>query len=265
MHTPRISVIIPAYNAAAYIAEAIDSALGQTCKPFEVIIVDDGSTDGTRELLVRYGALPGVRVILAEHQGVSAARNQALRASTGEYVALLDADDRWRPEKLTEQLALFSANPAAVLVCSDMELFGDKKGLYSTFANCTFHRGAVLNALIRENFVPTSSVMIRRSALFDAGLFTTDARITVGEDYHLWLRIASHGEFDFSAKPLVDYRVHVGQSSRNRVKNYASLCRMFRSLLKDPTFVIAGPQRLMVYCRMLTAYGKYFIHRFFLS
>ncbi len=265
MSTPRISVIIPVYNAAHYVAEAIDSTLAQTVKPFEVIVVDDGSTDGTRELLAHYAGMPSVRVILAAHEGVSAARNQALRVSTGDHIAFLDADDHWKPEKLAEQLAIFEEDPSALLVYSDMELFGDLTGPYSTFCGCTFRRGEVLSALIRENFVPTSSVMVRREALFHAGLFTTDADITVGEDYHLWLRIASHGTFAYSSKLLVEYRKHPLQSSRNLTKNYASLGRMFRSLLKDPTFVATGEQRRAVYRRMLTAYGKYLLHRFLLS
>jgi glycosyltransferase involved in cell wall biosynthesis len=262
MNTPRISVIIPAYNAAPYLAEAVDSVLAQTLQPSEILIVNDGSTDATAEVLARYNGNPLIRILHLEHQGVSAARNQAIRASTGSHIAFLDADDRWHPEKLATQLPLFAADSSILLVYSEMQLFGEGQGRYSAFAGCTFRQGEVLRALIRENFVPTSSVVIRREALFHTGLFPADPRITIGEDYHLWLRIAAHGTFAFSSQPLVDYRIHRGQTSRNRAQNYASLLRMFAALLADPTFTVPFPVRLAACCRLLATGIKYLLYRF---
>jgi glycosyltransferase involved in cell wall biosynthesis len=103
MHPPRVSIVIPTYNRAWTLAEAIDSVLGQTFASFEIIVVDDGSTDGTARLLQRYGS--AVRVLRQINQGVSAARNAGIRSARGELIALLDSDDLWRPEKLARQVA----------------------------------------------------------------------------------------------------------------------------------------------------------------
>ena len=100
---PTVSVVIPAYNSASYLAEAVESALGQTFKDLEILVVDDGSTDETQELMRRYG--PPVRCLSQENTGVATARNRGIDESRGRYVAFLDADDVWQPDKLEKQLA----------------------------------------------------------------------------------------------------------------------------------------------------------------
>ncbi len=114
---PIISVVIPTYNRAAFICRAVDSALGQTYAPLEVVVVDDGSKDDTREVLRKYG--DRIRYVAKENGGVSSARNVGVREATGEYIAFLDSDDTWVPEKLAVQMDIFRAHPDYGMVLSE--------------------------------------------------------------------------------------------------------------------------------------------------
>ena len=110
---PRVSVLIPTYNCARFLSQAIDSVLAQTFQDFEILVVDDGSTDDTAQVVARY---PRVRYIRREHCGVSASRNAAVAAATGEIVVFLDADDFWLPEKLEKQVTYLDENPNCMLI-----------------------------------------------------------------------------------------------------------------------------------------------------
>lgn len=210
---PRVSVIIPMYNCQKFIAETMESVLSQTYKDFEIIAVDDGSTDNTRQIVQSYGSK--VRYIYQRNQGVSAARNNAIRESQGEYIALLDHDDLWLPDKLEKQIPLLDSNPNLGLVYSDnyiVDLAGNILG--RSFAESKPYQGNVLPQLFMENFIPCLTAVIRKEAFDEAGLFSSE--FSIAEEYDLFLRIAEKYEVDFINLPLANFRVHETNVSKNR-------------------------------------------------
>jgi glycosyltransferase involved in cell wall biosynthesis len=170
---------------ARYLGDALDSVLAQTRQPAEVIVVDDGSTDDTPAIVERYSAR--VRYIRQANAGVSAARNAGIRASSHDYIALLDADDLWAPEKLAAQIPLLENDPSIGLVCSDFAIqHADGRRTASYFATHPWDNdGDVFEGVFSGWSIPPATVVFRRAA---AGEF--DESLVVGEDLHLFLRIA---------------------------------------------------------------------------
>jgi glycosyltransferase involved in cell wall biosynthesis len=207
---PRVTIVIPAWNAAPTLPETLDSVFRQTFTDYEVVVVDDGSTDGTADLLGRYG--DRVRVLTKPNEGrPSTTRNLGVRAARGELIAFLDADDRWQPEKLARQVALFDRNPALGLVYSAVTVI-DGEGQPLRVARCpAAGRGRAYAILSTRNFIVGSSAMARRTAIESAGYY--DESLTSAENWDLWIRIARDWEIDFVPEPLTDYRVHPGNRS----------------------------------------------------
>jgi glycosyltransferase involved in cell wall biosynthesis len=173
----NVSVIIPAYNAARFVSNAIESALGQTVAPLEVIVVDDGSRDDTADVVSRFPA--PVRLVRQANGGPAAARNHGAREAKGEWLALLDADDTWLPHKLERQMTLARDPKVAVI--------------YAMPAGHNQTRPATFEELWRRNCIDNSSALIRRSAFLELGGFDEDRAIIGVEDYNLWLRLAASG------------------------------------------------------------------------
>ena len=205
---PRVSVIIPAHNAERDIADAVRSVLDQTCPDFEIIVVDDGSSDGTLAALQPFGSR--VRAHSQQNAGVSAARNAGALLATGEWLAFLDADDLWMPAKLQHQLAL--ATPMSFTDRLNIGARGDLPVLQSE--STPMRGGDIFVALMREsNFITTSSVMIRKDVFDALGGFSPELR--TAEDWDLWLRVAARHEIGFVPEPLVQYRLQPGSLSRS--------------------------------------------------
>lgn len=208
-----VSVIIPVYNGAAFIARAVDSALGQSHRPSEVIVVNDGSTDATLDVLAGYR--DRIRLISIANGGVSNARNVGMQASTGELIAFLDADDSWHPNKLQMQVAALHAYPRAALCCCDYMVLNKHLGHvvnhFSTFKKgLTFDRPfdqGLVATLIQCNFVGTAStVMVRRALVDQVGRFNVAYR--QAEDYDFWLRCALRGAFVVLSARLMEKHSH---------------------------------------------------------
>jgi glycosyltransferase involved in cell wall biosynthesis len=181
-----VSVIVPTYNRRDLVLRAAASVLEQTYRDFEVIVVDDGSSDGTAGALESLGE--GVRVVRhARNRGVSAARNTGILESSSPLVAFLDSDDRWLPKKLEVQVRFFSLNPGAV-ACQTREIWIRKGRRVNPARRHVKPSGDVFEASLKRCLVSPSAVMLRRSVLEEAGLFDED--LPVCEDYDLWLRIS---------------------------------------------------------------------------
>lgn len=203
----KVSIVIPAYNADRYIREAIDSALYQTYSDREVIVVDDGSTDETARILANYG--DKIRVIRQANQGTAAACNTAAIAAQGSWVAFLDADDVWFPEKLSKQLAMCAK---FVISHTDSVCFGaalPDEIRRSSFTN--LYEGSVLPQLLVSNFIIKSSVLMSRQAFISAGGFPKCHEAV--EDWPLWLKVCAKGDLGYVAEALVKYRVHPASKS----------------------------------------------------
>jgi glycosyltransferase involved in cell wall biosynthesis len=209
--SPAVSVIIPTYNRWPMLCEALQSVLAQTYKDFEVIIVDDGSTDQTAQRLARFGAT--VRLITQPHHGVSAARNSGARSAQGRYLAFLDSDDLWLPQKLAMQTAFMEARPQ-VAICQTEELWLR----CGTRVNPkTRHRkpsGDIFRRSLELCLVSPSAVMLSQALFQEAGGF--DEMLPVCEDYDLWLRITASHPVPLLPQALVIKRGgHADQLSRS--------------------------------------------------
>jgi len=187
---PTVSVIIPAYNVKPYIGAAIDSVLDQTYRDFEVFVVDDGSTDGTYEVVQGYGNR--VHLLRQPNRGVSAARNAGIQASRGRYVAFLDGDDTWEPDKLELQVRQLEADPELGLAYADYGAFEASRLLSHNVPKARGQprpSGNILRELFLDCIVSTPTVVIRREALDEVGLFNETFR--KAQDYDMWLRVAA--------------------------------------------------------------------------
>jgi len=208
-HIPTVSVVIPTYNRAEFLAQAIDSVLSQTCQDFEVIVVDDGSTDDTAQVVSAYG--DRVRYVPIPHSGLPAvARNAGLQVARGEYIAFLDSDDQWLPDKLTGQLEALDPLHNVSLVCSNALVWDGETDvpLRTGLPEGRGHSGHVLARLLEANFIITSTVVVRRSYLNQVGPFCESRQLRVGEDYDLWLRLAAVSQLLYIPEPLIIAREH---------------------------------------------------------
>jgi glycosyltransferase involved in cell wall biosynthesis len=241
MSKELVSVVVPTYNRAYCVARALDSALGQTHRNVEVILVDDGSTDNTTDLIrERYRNEPRLRYLTQRNQGVSTARNTGILAARGDYVGLLDSDDYWHPWKLEAQLAAFRRFPQAGMVWTDMEaihpdgqifdpkylrtmydayrIFGDDDlfsgqaplrelapGLGSLAENASVFVGDIFSPMIMGSLVHTSTVLLRRERIDQVGLFNPELKCA-GEDYDFHLRTCRLGEVAFINLSSIQYQ-----------------------------------------------------------
>lgn len=211
-----VSVVIPAHDAARTLADAVASAQAQQPPPREVIVVDDGSRDGTPAVAA---AFPGVHLIRQRNQGPAAARNRGVAVASGEWVAFLDADDVWRPERLARQLDVIRRYPDVQLVGSAVPswtLPGRRQGRFvERGLRVVGHRDLLFACLF-----PTTSVLARRSLLVDAGGF--DPAVDGAEDWDLWLRCAQRAQVAVVQEPLVDYRDRPDSYSKDLARTYHS-------------------------------------------
>ncbi|MEQ1654301.1 MAG: glycosyltransferase [Nitrospira sp.] len=234
---PRVSVVIPTFNCAAFLGRALGSALEQTYKDFEVIVVDDGSTDGTKEVVGRFEGQ--VAYYYQQNQGLSAARNVTLSKANGELFAYLDADDMWSPQKLEKQVAFLDAHPECGFVHSDVAVMDDDdRFLYRSFNRETGRevpQGACVKDLLRRCHVQILSVLERRECTANVGGF--DERLLVAQDYFRWIMIASYGwQVGYVEESLAMYRWRKGSllsNPRRLVEDEERICRI---LLGDQEF-----------------------------
>ena len=223
-HASAVSVVIPVYNGADLIAGAIESVYQQRALPGEVIVVDDGSTDATTEVLSQFLDWPRFRVSRKENGGEASARNHGIAQTRGEYVAFLDHDDRWQPEKLERQLATF--DPAWGMSFTAYERVSPACSEVLRFDRWDPDPKAVVNVLTNDNAIAPSTTLIRRRVLAAVEQFET-AR--VGTDWLMWLRIAAAGfPIGYLPEPLTLYSWHGDNASNvNRATYYETACWVF--------------------------------------
>ena len=230
---PEVSVIIPAYNSARFLAESIQSVLQQTFVDLELFVIDDGSTDDTRQVVAAFESDPRVRYVHQQNRGAATARNRGITHSSGKYVAFLDADDLWSPEKLQKQVAVLQENSeiAAVHTASYLvQLDGQNREV----SRCIQRRPTFLEPTLYEELLyrmviigSASSVMVRREVLNQVGPFDEQTRIS---DRDMWQRIAEHYGFHSIDEPLVSIRKHQTNMTSNRVMIAENQLRYFHKL-----------------------------------
>jgi glycosyltransferase involved in cell wall biosynthesis len=210
---PRVSVIVPAYNQAAYLTEALQSILAQSYQNHEILVVDDGSTDETPAIAQSFGCV--VQYIRQENQGLAGARNTGIRHARGKYVALLDSDDRWLPEFLQTMMTLVDEEPTATVYYGGwryMDIHGCD--LPQAPGQKVIPPAEMYAAMLKSNFLNCCTIVMHRSKVMEAGMFDPEFRRL--QDQELWVRLLRQGHtFIGSSATLVRYRVHGESLSTN--------------------------------------------------
>jgi|SRR5581483_10845132 len=248
---PTVSIVMPVLNGERFVGEAIRSILAQSYRNYELIVVDDGSTDNTRQLVMAFGGKLNLQYVRHESpRGIAPSMNDGIRHATGDLIAFLDHDDAWFPEFLMTQVTYLQEHPDVGMVHSDFQTI-DAQGavLEDSVAVCrgrTRPSGNVFRDLFMDSFIVGNSVLIRKECFASLGLFDESLR---WGDYHMWLRIARHYKVDYVGKVLTIYRQHVTQSTRSvsagradgdsvalmAIKKILELCPEIRTELGEKT------------------------------
>lgn len=230
---PLVSVVIPTHNRAGMLGEALNSVIAQTFREFEIIVVDDGSSDRTRDVAARYPDL--IRYIYHENRGRARTRNAGIQAAKGAYVSFLDDDDIWYPRKLELQTAILESRTDVDFVYASVYL--SRGGCRELVASEPPPPETLVERLIfgGPGVVPggASTVVVRRETLLGSGLF--DPAMEPLEDWELWARIASRGgRFAYIHEPLAEYRMHQTNTVHNRLLMQAALLTVLEKLFGAP-------------------------------
>lgn len=219
-----------AYQAEEFIADAVAAILGQTRPPDEVIVVDDGSTDGTADQLRRFS--DRIRVVWQPNRGCPAAFNRAFREARGDFVAMCGADDVWEPRKLEWQLEAIADHPEVDVLFGDMVVFGQRRGRYHRPpGEGVLDSARLREALYRENIIGAPSIVIRRALFQRLGPFIEDFG---ADDYEYWMRCLRAGaRFHFDPRPLVRYRRHEGNLTNRLCWTLECACEVRRWYARD--------------------------------
>lgn len=240
---PAVSVIVPAYNTAPFIADTLASVLAQTMADFEIVVVNDGSPD-TPELERELTPFRDrIRYIVQDNRGLSAARNTGIAAAAGRYIALLDSDDTWEPEYLQRQLEVLERDQLDI-VYANATTFGDPLRAGRRFMDVHPSTGDVtFESLVTQRCNVMVSVLARREALVDAGLF--DESLRSSEDFDMWLRVLLNGgRIGYQREPLVGSRLRKGSLSANGVSMCQHIVRVLDKVAADAR--VTAPQRALV-------------------
>jgi glycosyltransferase involved in cell wall biosynthesis len=227
-----ISIIIPTYNYGRFLRDAIDSVLAQTYRPMEIIVVDDGSTDDTPQILAEYGER--IRVIHQDNRGVGAARNTGIAAANGDYLAFLDSDDIMKPQLLEHEIARFIADPGLGLVHCAVELVDRDEKLLSLSRNGM--EGWVATELLRLDreviTAPGSSIMVPKRVAEEIGGY--DETLQPSEDWDFCYRLAIRYRIGYVREPLLKYRLHGGGIHLNVAQMEISMLRALERAFQNP-------------------------------
>jgi glycosyltransferase involved in cell wall biosynthesis len=247
--TPKVSVIIPVYNGEKYILSSIKSAINQSYKNIEVIVVDDGSTDSTAEIVKGIRKLSNrekIKYIYQDNKGAASARNHAIRKSEGQYIALLDHDDIWERDKIEMQVNYMKKNPDDCLVHTDAGFIDEKGNIIKEMKRPEgfYVKGKCFKELFQQNKIRTSTVLIKKKCVDEVGGF--DENIHYIEDRDLWLRLSRKYPFGYLDTVLAYYRIHKDNMTNDKIGHYTNRIKMFRKIIKNypDAFKIVGKREV---------------------
>ena len=236
--TPAVSVIIATYNMGHYLGDAIASVLAQTMDDLDVHVVDDGSTDGTRDLVKQFSSDPRVHYYWQENAGQTRAKNRGIQSSRGSLIAFCDADDMWKADKLERQYPLFDREGTVGVVYSRTVKLLESGAEVDAADGILRPSGKVTAELFKYNFVPFGTAVVRRRCLEQLGAF--DERYRMGIDWELWLRLSTVYEFQFLDAVTYVYRIWSGQMSTNWRGRYEHCFRIMEDFIsKHPEAIPA--------------------------
>jgi glycosyltransferase involved in cell wall biosynthesis len=258
----KVSVIMPTYNRASMIMESIRSVLGQSFTNLELIIVDDGSTDGTGEIVASY-LDPRIKYFRQNNLGVVAARNSALEHASGEYIFFLDSDDVLMKNAMEKAVRVLDGHPEAGFCFGQAYLMDDKQRVFGlrrqgyTPSYVKDGIGEIEKAVLNGNHIPTSTILVRRECLEKIGFFNKEFGLG-SEDFELWIRLARLYSVAYIAEPLIKYRVHNGSitSSRSLEEIEKHNTEIIERILNDPEISLSL-EKSQPYFRMLVRLAQY--------
>lgn len=251
---PLVSIITPTYNRGDFITFAVESVLRQTYSDYEMIIVDDGSTDGTREIVGRYLHDKRIKYYRQKNLGQSTARNKGLNLSSGEYICFLDSDDIYKPGKLETQVSLFRRMPHVDIIYGDEEYI-DTDGTLLGKSRMKCHSGLIYEALLLDNFVSITTAMVRRRCFDELGGF--DESIKVADDYELWLRLSARYHFHYESVIFAQYRIMENQLSSDKNSRFESNRNAISKFLRENPSLLDAAGRRHVWCMFYIRTGRY--------
>ncbi len=254
--TPIVSVIIPAYNQARYLPLSVCSVLAQTWADWEIVLVNDGSTDDTAAVAAQFSD-PRIRYIYQNNQGLSAARNTGVQAAQGHYLAFLDSDDEWEPEFLATCIRTLEANPKLAGVYT-RNIFIDQNGqVLPNMGGEVVPTEQFRSRSLEGGYFPPNAVLVDADVVREMGLF--DVQLTSEEDWDLWLRISTRYSMQAIAQPLARYRSYTGSMSTNAARMHANrlavLTKYFGPLDGDAQTWTADKRRAYAFAYRNTCLG----------
>lgn len=276
---PLISIIVPNFNCLPYLNSCLNSIDRQTQSRTEIIFIDDGSTDGSREFLMELTrSRDDVRLILENGVGPGAARNIGVQIAEGDYLAFLDADDQWTDNKLARQVAFMVENQDVTLSFTNYEHISDADhkaiipcfDFWPEFKHQVLQAGTTTNyrilpsatgALFKENVVGTSSVMCRKDAFIAVGGF--DTNLPSASDWDLWLKLSKVGDVAFTAEVQMNYLVRAGSVSRNQQTRIQAMETIAQRHVEDAKLQCSNAQRFVkerlldAYCELFSTENRY--------
>jgi len=229
--SPEVSVIIPVYNQAKFIDKAIESVLKQSYQDFEIVVVNDGSTDNSESTVKGFIDFRIRYICHSDNRGISAARNTGIRASRGKYITLLDADDEFLPEKLDMQVELLRSEPSDVGVVCAWSFNIDKNGDYISKRYLPRKGGYIFEDLLSANYMSVPALLIRRECFEKVGLF--DNLLNGQEDWDMWIRIAKYYKFALIKIPLAKRRIHPNRISYDLERKNVTANRIIKKYMNE--------------------------------
>ena len=251
----KVSIVTPTYNRAQYLPAAVASVLAQTFRDLELIIVDDGSVDNTRDVLEPFLSDKRVHYFYQANKGQSHARNLALEYAKGDFIAFLDSDDLWSVDKLEKQLAVFRANPQADIVHGD-EAMIDQTGSVISLQNMKRHSGQITPFLLADNSVSITTALVKRQCFDEMGGF--DTSVGVADDYELWLRFSAYYHFKYEPGIVASYRVIADQISSDKCRRFAANEQIISQFLAKHGEALTKKQRRWGLARFYCRKARYF-------
>lgn len=252
--SPRVSVVIPAFNAATFIHRTLESIRAQSFQEYEIVVVDDGSSDETAKVvdrfLTRYG-LEG-RCMRQSNRGIAGARNAGIREARTEYIALLDHDDLWYPNKLQAVMTIFATHPGVDLVCHN-EHIAENGSVIRVSRNGPLTLNMYERLLFDGNALSPSATTFKREVALSLGGFREDPRFDTAEDYDFWLRLSRRGTLYFLGEVLGRYQVVDRAASRRIVYHYTNLEHVVQDHFETSFGAHAGFKQRMRLRRRLSA------------
>ena len=237
---PTVSINLCCYNSEKYLEETLKSIFAQTYKDWELVIVNDGSTDSTESIIKEYIS-QGYPIIyhFQKNHGLGYSRNEALKRSRGKYIAFIDHDDIWMPEKLEKQISLFEKDYSTGLVFSDAIYFSDKGRRFQLYGNKKAPSGKIFPDLLKNYYLCLGTVVLKKDALINIEEWF-DERFSVAEEVDVFMRIAHHWKCDYADEPLVMYRMHEQSSTSLMPERFPQELELIleKLLMLDPNLLL---------------------------